>query len=367
MRQSIRIVLLCWLALLPTFAQTKSTPLLNLVEIGGERKNQLVGYGLVVGLDGSGDRNQVTFTAQSMSNMLRQFGIQEEDQAKTKNVAAVSIHAEISNVTSPGQVIDITVSSVGDAKSLRGGTLLLTPLYGVDGEVYAFAQGNLVVGGASAEGSDGSSVTVNVPTVGRVPGGAVVEKAVPTSPTGNAYVSLNLKTPSFNLARNIEGAITARFGGGVASAYNAGSVRVKAPSDPSARVSFLAMLEEIQVKEGRQRPRIVLNSRTGTVVMSDTVYVKKAAVTHGNLTVAISEDTRVSQPNALAGGTTEKVRRSTVNMTEGQSRITVMPEGTSLDKIVKSLNELGATASDLMSILQALDKAGALDADLIVI
>lgn len=367
----MRIVLICWLALLsalsPAWGRAKTTPLLNLVEIGGERKNQLVGYGLVVGLDGSGDRNQVTFTAQSMSNMLRQFGIQEENQAKTKNVAAVSIHAEFSNVTSPGQVIDITVSSVGDAKSLRGGTLLLTPLYGVDGEVYAFAQGNLVVGGASAEGGDGSSVTVNIPTVGRIPGGAVVEKAVPSTAPESAYVSLNLKTPSFNSARNIERALTVRFGAGVASAANAGSVRVKAPTDPSMRVNFLALLEEVQVQEGRQRPRIVLNSRTGTVVMNDTVYVKKAAVTHGNLTVAISEDTRVSQPNALAGGTTERVRRSTVNMTEDKARITVMPEGTSLDRIVKSLNELGATPSDLMSILQALDEAGALDADLIVI
>lgn len=367
----MRVVLICWLALLsasvPALVHAKVTPLLNLVEIGGERKNQLVGYGLVVGLDGSGDRNQVTFTAQSMSNMLRQFGIQEENQAKTKNVAAVSIHAEFSSVTSPGQVIDVTVSSVGDAKSLRGGTLLLTPLYGVDGEVYAFAQGNLVVGGASAEGGDGSSVTVNVPTVGRIPGGAVVEKAVPSSFTESAYVSLNLKTPSFNTARNIERAISTRFGAGVASAANAGSVRVKAPTDPSMRVNFLALLEEVQIQEGRQRPRIVLNSRTGTVVMSDTVYVRKAAVTHGNLTVTISEDTRVSQPNALAGGTTEKVRRSSVNMAEDQARITVMPEGTSLDKIVKSLNELGATPSDLMSILQALDEAGALDADLIVI
>nr|WP_208111330.1 MULTISPECIES: flagellar basal body P-ring protein FlgI [Buttiauxella] len=360
-------MLICWLVLWPAFVQSKATPLLNLVEIGGERKNQLVGYGLVVGLDGSGDRNQVTFTAQSMSNMLRQFGIQEENQAKTKNVAAVSIHAEISNVTSPGQIIDITVSSVGDAKSLRGGTLLLAPLYGVDGEVYAFAQGNLVVGGASAEGSDGSSVTVNVPTVGRIPGGAVVEKAVPSQPANNGYVNLNLKTPSFNLSRNIEQAITARFGAGVASAYSAGSVRVRAPSDPSQRVNFIAMLEEVKIQEGRVRPRIVLNSRTGTVVMSDTVYVRKAAVTHGNLTVAITENTQISQPNALAEGTTEKVRRSTVNMSEAKPRITVMPEGTSLDKIVKSLNELGATPSDLMSILQALDEAGALDADLIVI
>lgn len=363
----MRIVLICWLVLMSALSQAKTTPLLNLVEIGGERKNQLVGYGLVVGLDGSGDRNQVTFTAQSMNNMLRQFGIQTENQAKTKNVAAVSINAEISNVTSPGQVIDITVSSMGDAKSLRGGTLLMTPLYGVDGEVYAFAQGNIVVGGASAEGSDGSSVTVNVPTVGRIPGGAVLEKAVPSKFTESAYVNLNLKTPSFNVARNIERAITSRFGAGVAAASNAGSVRVKAPSDPSQRVNFLALLEEVQIKDGLMRPRIVLNSRTGTVVMSDTVYVRKVAVTHGNLTVAISENTQVSQPNALAEGTTEKVRRSTVNMDEKKARITIMPVGTSLDKIVNSLNELGATPSDLMSILQALDEAGALDADLIVI
>lgn len=367
MSNLIRVVLIWCLPLLPLVAQAKVTPLLNLVEIGGERKNQLVGYGLVVGLDGSGDRNQVTFTAQSMSNMLRQFGIQEETRAKTKNVAAVSIHADLNSVTSPGQQIDITVSSVGDAKSLKGGTLLLAPLYGVDGEVYAFAQGNLVVGGASAEGGDGSSVTVNVPTVGRIPGGAIVEKAVPPSGADASYVSLNLKTPSFQSARNIESALTAKFGGGIATAYNAGAVRVKVPSDPSMRVNFLAMLEDVPVKEGRQRPRIVLNSRTGTVVMSDTVYVRRAAVAHGNLTVAISESTQVSQPNALSGGTTERVRRSTVNMAEDKARMTVMPEGTSLDKIVASLNELGATPSDLMSILQALDEAGALDADLIVI
>ncbi|MGL4269046.1 MAG: flagellar basal body P-ring protein FlgI, partial [Plesiomonas sp.] len=227
--------------------------------------------------------------------------------------------------------------------------------------------GNLVVGGAKAEGGDGSSITVNIPTVGRIPGGGIVEKAVPSAFTELPFVTLNLKTPSFNTARNIEQVINKRFGAGTAAAKNAGSIKVSAPKDASMRVSFLAMLENLSVTEGQQRSKIVINSRTGTVVMNEKVYVRRAAVAHGNLTVTISEQDSVSQPNSLSAGSTERVRRSRVKMDEGANHMVVMPEGTSLDKIVAAINAFGATPSDLMSILQALDEAGALDADLIVI
>lgn len=351
---------------LPT--EPKVRPLLDIVDVQGIRDNMLVGYGLVVGLSGSGDRSQVEFTGQSMTNMLKQFGVQLSDDTdpKLKNVAAVSVQARLPAFGSRGQKVDVTVSSIGDAKSLRGGTLLLTPLRGVDGEVYAIAQGNLVVGGLNAEGQSGSSVTVNVPTSGIIADGAIIEKEVPSSFADKPQVVLSLIHPNFRTARNAVRAINQQLGP-VATASSPGTITLRAPSDPNQRISFLALLEDVQVDMGRERPKVVFNSRTGTVVIGQDVKVTRAAVSHGNLTVSISESQNVSQPNALSNGQTTTTPNSSVQVDHKQPTMFIWPEGTSLQVIVKAINSLGATPDDLMAILQALHEAGALDADLVVI
>ena len=355
---------------LPAMAakQVRSRPLLDIADVQGIRENQLVGYGLVVGLSGSGDRSQVKFTGQSMANMLKQFGVQlpENLDPKLKNVAAVSVQATIPALSGKGQTIDVTVTSIGDAKSLRGGSLLLTPLRGIDGEVYAVAQGNLVVGGIKAEGQSGSSVTVNVPTAGIIPNGGIVEREVPTTFNDKSDVVLNLKEPNFKTARNVERAINNRLGD-VARAVSPGKVTMRAPKDPSQRIAFMALLEDVQIDMGRERPKVVFNSRTGTVVLGQDVKVHKAAVSHGNLTVTITEQKNVSQPNAFAGGQTTVTPQSNVNVARDTNNMFVWPEGTSLEVIVRAINSLGATPDDVMAILQALNEADALEGELIVI
>ena len=355
---------------LPAMAakQVRSRPLLDIADVQGIRENQLVGYGLVVGLSGSGDRSQVKFTGQSMANMLKQFGVQlpENLDPKLKNVAAVSVQATIPALSGKGQTIDVTVTSIGDAKSLRGGSLLLTPLRGIDGEVYAVAQGNLVVGGIKAEGQSGSSVTVNVPTAGIIPNGGIVEREVPTTFNDKSDVVLNLKEPNFKTARNVERAINNRLGD-VARAVSPGKVTMRAPKDPSQRIAFMALLEDVQIDMGLERPKVVFNSRTGTVVLGQDVKVHKAAVSHGNLTVTITEQKNVSQPNAFAGGQTTVTPQSNVNVARDTNNMFVWPEGTSLEVIVRAINSLGATPDDVMAILQALNEADALEGELIVI
>ncbi|MGS0675392.1 flagellar basal body P-ring protein FlgI [Shewanella sp. 125m-1] len=359
--------------LLPVKAQVQQRYLMDIVDVQGIRDNQLVGYGLVVGLDGTGDRTQVRFTSQSIVNMLKQFGVQIDDKTdpKLKNVAAVAVHATVPPLASPGQTLDITVSSLGDAKSLRGGTLLMTPMRAVDGEVYAVAQGNLVVGGVSAQGRNGSSITINVPTVGNIPNGALLEAAMHSSFNENEHIVLNLIDPSFKTARNIERAVNELFGPDVAEADSSAKVIVRAPSSNRQRVTFMSMLEELQIEQGRKSPRVVFNSRTGTVVMGGDVVVRKAAVSHGNLTVTIVEQEFVSQPNGAylgqAQGETVVTNDSKVNIDEGNSHMFVWPEGTALNDIVRAVNSLGASPMDLMAILQALNEAGALEAELVVI
>ena len=355
----------------PEAAQTRY--LMDIVDVQGIRDNQLVGYGLVVGLNGTGDRSQVRFTSQSVVNMLKQFGVQIDgrDDPKLKNVAAVAIHGNVPPLASPGQKIDITVSSLGDAKSLRGGTLLMAPLRAVDGEIYAVAQGNLVVGGISAEGKSGSSITINSPTVGTIPGGALLENSLPSSFTDDVHIVLNLRNPSFKTARNIERAINGVFGPEVAQADSNAKVIVKGPTSHRQRVTFMSMLEELQIEQGRKSPRVVFNSRTGTVVMGGDVVVRKAAVSHGNLTVSIIERQQVSQPNggnlSDAAGETVVTNDSTVDVNLGSGRMFVWQEGIQLESVVKAINSLGASPMDLMAILQALDEAGALEAELVVI
>ncbi len=349
-------------------AQAASRPLLDIVDIQGIRDNQLVGYGLVVGLPGSGDKAQVKFAAQSLNNMLKQFGVQLDETTlpKSKNVAAVAVQATLPPMGSPGQAIDVTIMSLGDAKSLHGGSLMLTPLRGVDGKVYALAQGNLVVGGIKAEGQNGSSVTVNVPTAGIIPGGAIIERSV-ESLQQEADLVLNLKKPNHKTARNVVKAINDMFGPKVARAENWAKLVVSAPRDADSRNTFMAMLQDIRVDEGSQRPRVVFNSRTGTVVISDEVRVKRAAVSHGNLTITISEQEGAIQPLPFSQGRTVPTQSSGVDVSQQNANMMVWPEGTSLDTIVQAVNSLGATPTELMSILLALDKAGALDADVVVI
>ncbi|MDT1011802.1 flagellar basal body P-ring protein FlgI [Plesiomonas shigelloides] len=346
-----------------------AAPLLDMVDVQGIRENQLVGYGLVVGLSGTGDKSQTKFTSQSIKNMLSQFGVQLPANAdpKLKNVAAVAVSATLPPLAAKGQALDITVSSMGDAKSLRGGTLLLTPLRGVDGQVYAMAQGNLVVGGLNAEGASGSGITVNIPTAGLIPNGALIEREIPSSFLTNPDIVLNLKQPGFNTARNIEMAINRVLGPGVANAQSNAKVVMRAPLDPSQRVSFMAALENLKVAEGPTPARIIFNARTGTIVMGQNVRVRPAVVSHGSLTVNIVENSRVSQPNPLSNGQTVVTPQSNVSVNEERGKAFVWPAGTSLKTIVDAINSLGATPSDLMSILQALKQAGALEGELIVI
>ncbi|EMV4397255.1 flagellar P-ring protein FlgI [Escherichia coli] len=342
----------------------------SLVNVQGVRENQLVGYSLVVGLDGTGDKNQVKFTNQTITNMLRQFGVQLPNKIdpKVKNVAAVAVSATLPPMYSRGQTIDVTVSSIGDAKSIRGGTLLLTQLHGADGEVYALAQGSVVVGGMNATGASGSSVTVNTPTAGLIPNGATVEREIPSDfQMGDTItITLNLKRPSFKDANNIAAAINASFGG-IATAQSSTNVTVRAPTSPGARVAFMSQLDDVQVQAEKIRARVVFNSRTGTVVMGDGVALHAAAVSHGSLTVSINETSNVSQPNAFAGGRTAVTPQSNIAVNHARPGVVSLPESSSLKTLVNALNSLGATPDDIMSILQALHEAGALDADLEVI
>jgi flagellar P-ring protein precursor FlgI len=342
----------------------------DLATVAGVRTNQLVGYGLVVGLDGTGDQtSQAPFTTQSLRSMLAQFGVNVPANVnpQLKNVAAVSIHAELPPFAKPGQTIDITVSSIGNAKSLRGGTLLMSPLKGADGQVYAIAQGNLVVSGFGVGAVDGSKVTVNVPSAGRIPNGATVERAVPSAFHDGARITLNLRQPDFTTAQRMAEAINARLGRGLAEATDAAAVQVQAPPNPAQRVSFLASLENITLDPAEGAARVVINSRTGTVVIGRHVRILPAAVSHGNLTVTITAKPVVSQPQPFSLGETVVVPQSEIKVTEDNKRMFVFQPGASLDEIVRAVNQVGAAPGDLVAILSALKEAGALRAELIVI
>ncbi|MBW3140156.1 flagellar basal body P-ring protein FlgI [Ferrimonas balearica] len=353
------------LLLLPLSAQAMR--LKDISDVQGVRSNQLVGYGLVVGLPGTGEQSR--YTEQSFTTMLSNFGINLPANArpKLKNVAAVAVHAELPPFIKPGQSIDITVSSVGSAKSLRGGTLLQTFLKGADGKVYALAQGSLVVSGFSAEGLDGSKVLQNTPTVGRIPGGATVERSVPTPFANGDFLTFNLHRPDFSTAKRVVEAVNGLLGPGVARALDATSVQVSAPRDPSQRVSYLATLENLQVQPADESAKVIVNSRTGTIVVGKDVRLMPTAITHGGLTVTISENINVSQPNAFAGGNTVVTPESQIGVTQDDSRMFKFDTGTTLDELVRAVNEVGAAPSDLMAILEALSQAGALRGELVII
>jgi flagellar P-ring protein precursor FlgI len=365
-----RIAPLIGAAILAFSPAAQAERIKDIASVAGVRSNQLVGYGLVVGLTNTGDKN-TRFTSQNLRNLMLQLGtnfnVPPGTDLKSKNIAAVSVTADLPPFAKPGQAIDVTVASLGDAKSLRGGSLIMTPLKGADGQIYAVAQGNLVVGGLSASGQDGSKVTVNVPSAGRIPNGATVEREVPTGFNQGGALVLNLHTPDFSTAHGMAEAINSAYGGGTARAIDASSVQISAPKDPSQRVSFTALVENLDVMPGAAPAKIIVNSRTGTVVISDHVRVQPAAVTHGNLSVTITERPQVSQPNAFSAGQTAVVPRSDVKVSEEPSRMFVFKPGVSLDEIVKAVNQVGAAPSDLVAILEALKSAGSLRAELIVI
>jgi len=344
----------------------------DLASVAGVRDNQLAGYGIVVGLNGTGDQTtQTPFTVQSIINMLTQFGVTIPPgvNMQLKNVAAVTVHAELPPFSKPGQTIDVTVSSIGNAKSLRGGALLMAPLRGVDGQVYAIAQGNLVVGGFGASGNDGSSVTVNIPSAGRIPNGATVERTVQNDFLTRENIMLNLHVPDFTTSKRLAEQINATMGPGTAAPVDAVSVAVRAPQNSSMRTSFVAALQELEVEPGEVQARVIVNSRTGTVVIGANVKVSPAAVSHGSLVVTISEEPFVSQPIApfSDAGQTVTLPDSEVSIQQEDASMFLFQPGTSLDEIVQAVNRVGAAPGDLVAILEALKQAGALRAELVVI
>ncbi|WP_397596514.1 flagellar basal body P-ring protein FlgI [Silanimonas sp.] len=374
--RSLHTSLLALLALLAALATAPASAverIKDLAQIEGVRGNPLIGYGLVVGLDGTGDRtSQSPFTTQSLKNLLDELGVTVPPgiNPQVKNVAAVAIHAELPPFARPGQAIDVTVSSISNAVSLRGGALLMAPLKGADGQVYAIAQGNLVVGGFGAEGSDGSRVSVNIPSSGRIPNGAIVERAIPDALAqsgAGGTLMLNLHQPDFTTASRMVDALTKAFGEAAATALDAGTVQVQTPTDAGARVAFLARVENLTLDPGQIAAKVVVNARTGTVVIGSNVQVMPAAVAHGSLTVTITESANVSQPAPFSQGETVVTPESTVEATVDGSRMFLFRGGTSLDQIVRAVNEVGAAPGDVIAILEALKQAGALRAELEII
>lgn len=361
---------ICAFALLAMCLSAHAERIKDIASIAGVRPNYLIGYGLVVGLDGTGDQTtQSPFTTQTFSSMLKQFGITLPQGARMqmKNVAAVMIQAELPAFAKPGQTIDITVSSVSNAKSLRGGSLLLSELKGVDGKVYAVAQGSLVVGGFGASGADGSNITVNIPSVGRIPSGAIVERMVETNFAAGLPIIFNLNHADFTTANRVANAINKMLGPNVAHSLDAVSIRVRSPANPSQRVDFLALLENIEVVPGDVAAKVVINSRTGTIVIGQHVRISPVAITHGSLTVSITETVSVSQPNSFGEGTSVVVPRSNIDIDEEVNPMFEFSPGPTLQDIVRAVNNVGASPADLMAILESLKQSGALKADLVVI
>ncbi|NLQ17524.1 flagellar basal body P-ring protein FlgI [Marinomonas sp. M1K-6] len=340
----------------------------DIASVQGVRENQLFGYGLVIGLNGTGD--STAFTNQSFASMLSRFGVTlpEGVNATSKNVAAVSLTATLPAFSKPGQKIDVTASSIGNASALRGGTLLLSTLKGADGEVYAIAQGNLIVGGLGADGADGGRNSVNVPTVGRIPNGASVERLVANSFNMGDTLTFNLNRPDFTTAKHVADKINGLLGPGVATTLDATSIRVSAPRDSSQRVTFLSILENLEVEVAEERARIVVNSRTGTIIIGQHVKVSPAAITHGSLTVTIREvPPVVGEDGTVTGGETIVSPREGIEIAPNSGHMFVFDPGASLNDIVRAVNQVGAAPGDVMAILESLKQAGALNADLVVI
>jgi flagellar P-ring protein FlgI len=353
--------------LLPMAAHAER--LKDLASIQGVRQNQLIGYGLVVGLDGSGDQTtQTPFTVQSVISMLQNMGINlpASTSLQLKNVAAVVVTTSLPAFAQPGQMLDVTVSSMGNAKSLRGGTLLMTPLKGADGQIYGMAQGNVLVGGVGAS-ANGSKTQVNHLSVGRISSGATVERAVATALGQGDVVNLELNDTDFSTASRVVEAVNRRFGGDTAAAQNGRVIRVRAPLNSDERVAFLGALESLDVTPAQMQAKVILNARTGSVVMNQAVTLDSCAVSHGNLSVVINTDPVISQPAPLSNGQTVVAATSQIDIKKEPGQVLLLKAGTSLADVVKALNAIGATPQDLLAILQAMKAAGSLRAELEII
>ncbi len=370
LRASITLTLLAASAALWWPATASAARIKEVATVQGVRSNPLMGYGLVVGLDGTGDQTtSAPFTTQSIIGMLAQMGVTvpQGTSMQLKNVAAVMVTAQLPAFAQPGQTIDVNVSSMGNAKSLRGGTLIATPLKGADAQIYALAQGNLIVGGAGAS-AGGSKVQINHLSAGRVPEGATVERSVPTPMNQGEFMQLDLNANDYNTAREVARAINARMGAGLAQAVDGRVVRVRMPDSPDARVTFMANIENLNVELMPPSAKVVINARTGSVVMNQSVTLAACAVAHGNLSVTISSTPVISQPSALSsGGQTVVGEKADIAIRQEAGALIQMPAGTRLSEVVKALSLLGATPQDLVGILQALRSAGSLQAELEVI
>lgn len=336
----------------------------DITSISGIRANPLVGYGVVVGLDNTGDTSAIT--GQGLANLMNNLGLAPGQNFTSKNTASVMVTSSLPAFIRPGESIDVTVSALGGSKSLRGGTLLMTPLKGADGQIYAMAQGSLLVGGAGAS-AGGSSTVVNHLSVGRVPGGGTVERAVPMRVGQGDFITLELKESDFTTASRASDAIDRNFGKGTAIPLDARVIQVKAPADPGQRVAFISQLENLNLNPGLATPKVIINARTGSIVMNQLVSVDKCAIAHGNLSVTITAETQVSQPNPLSGGQTVVTQKADVQVKSDKGELMTLPATASLNEVVKALNALGATPQDLLAILQAMKAAGALKADLEII
>lgn len=344
----------------PAFAER----IKDIANIDGIRPNQLVGYGVVVGLDNTGDTSALT--AQGLSNLMGNLGLKPGQNVSSKNAASVMATAVMPAFAKPGQSLDVTVSALGGSKSLRGGTLLMTPLKGADGQIYAMAQGNLLVGGAGASGG-GSSAQINHLSAGRVPSGATVERAVDARVGQGDFIHLELKEADFTTANRVSDAIERGMGKGVAIALDGRLIQVKAPADPGQRVAFLSKLENLSLNPGTPTPKVIINPRTGSIVMNQLVTVEQCAIAHGNLSVTITAESQVSQPESLSGGQTVVTQKADVQVKNEKGELMVLPSSASLNDVVKALNAIGATPQDLLAILQAMKASGALKAELEVI
>jgi flagellar P-ring protein precursor FlgI len=347
----------------------RAARLKEVASVQGVRSNSLVGYGLVVGLDGTGDQTtSAPFTTQSLSSLLQQLGvtIPAGTSIQLKNVAAVMVTAQLPAFAQPGQTIDVNVSSLANAKSLRGGVLIATPLKGADGQIYALAQGNLIVGGAGAA-AGGSKVQINHLSAGRVPEGATVERAVPTPLNMGNGLQLDLNSDDYNTAREVARVINTRMGAGIAQAIDGRRVHVNMPDSPDARVSFMAEIENLNINLAAPAARVIINARTGSVVVNESVTLSPCAIAHGNLSVTINTTPLVSQPNAFAQGQTVQAEKSDITIRQEPGSLIALPAGAKLADVVKALNSLGATPQDLLAILQAMKSAGSLNAELEVI
>lgn len=366
-KRTLILLIFCLISILPGLSLADRIK--DLASIQGVRNNQLIGYGLVVGLDGSGDMTtQTPFTVQSVINMLGQLGVNlpPGTNLQLRNVAAVMVTATVPAFTKPGQQVDVTVSSMGNAKSLRGGTLLMTPMKGIDNQVYAIAQGNILVGGIGAS-AGGSSVQVNHLSVGRVTGGAIVEREIPTTVGQGDFINLELNSTDFSTVNRIVDAIN-QLHPSSASPVDGRMIQVKAPNDNGQRIAFIAQIESLDIKPARPTAKVIVNSRTGSVVMNQAVTLESSAVAHGNLSIIINTEPVISQPGPLAQrGETVVTQRSQVEIRTEEGNLMLLPNGADLGEVVKALTAIGATTQDLLSILQALKAAGSLRADLEII